>query len=84
MAFHPSAADDRRRLGLGKADPHSGWADAVAASAFAATGQPLLLTARDALPAATQDALARHGAPEALVVGGSGLRPATSRRTRRG
>ena len=51
------------------ADPAQAWPDAVAAAAFAAqTHRPVLLTATDALPAATRDALA--GRSHVTVIGG--------------
>jgi putative cell wall-binding protein len=54
------------------ADPARGWPDALsAASLAAATGRPVLLATRDALPADTVRALADLGIRETLVVGGS-------------
>ncbi len=52
------------------ADPARGWPDALAASALGGTaGVPVLLTAADALPEATADALA--GRSSVTVVGGT-------------
>jgi ABC-2 type transport system ATP-binding protein len=52
-------------------DPARGWPDAVSAAApAAATGAPVLLTATDALPPATLDALAAGGVTDVVVVGG--------------
>lgn len=48
-----------------------GWPDAVAVSALAAhQDAPVLLTARDALPAATTAALREVGVDEVVVIGG--------------
>ena len=53
------------------ADPLRGWPDAVAISALAAHERhPILLTARDALPAATHRLLERSGVEEVVVIGG--------------
>ena len=54
-------------------DPTRGWPDALAVAPWAAaTAVPLLLTARDALPPETADALARRRVTAATVVGGQG------------
>lgn len=50
-------------------DPARGWPDAVAVGALAAAqGRPILLTAPDALPQETRDAL--DGVDELVIVGG--------------
>lgn len=51
-----------------------GWPDAVAVSALAArTHRPILLVARDAVPAATAQALAALQADEVTLVGGTAV-----------
>lgn len=53
------------------ADPARGWPDALAASPVAALqGWPVLLVARDTLPAATASALQELRPLEAVIVGG--------------
>ena len=52
-------------------DPNEGWTDAVVAAAYgAADGHPILLTAPEAVPAQTIQALQNLGATDALVLGG--------------
>lgn len=52
-------------------DPLRGWPDAVSIAGVAAfRGHPVLLTQRDALPAATSDALARLRPAAATIIGG--------------
>jgi hypothetical protein len=54
------------------ADPNRGWPDAVAVSGLAARdGVPILLTAGDALPAGTREALARLQSRQITIVGGT-------------
>ncbi|QBI20631.1 cell wall-binding repeat-containing protein [Egibacter rhizosphaerae] len=58
--------------GIDPDDPTSGWEDAVAVSALAAfTEAPILLTATDALPGDTADAL--QGRADVDIVGGSAV-----------
>lgn len=58
------------------ADPSRAWPDSLLASYFgAATGQPVLLVAPDALPDATAGALA--GATQVTIIGGEAAVPAT-------
>ncbi|MFP5322032.1 MAG: S8 family serine peptidase, partial [Acidimicrobiia bacterium] len=53
--------------------PSRGWPDAVAVSALAAQqGRPILLTTRDAVPAATASAMAQLGTSAVTIVGGTG------------
>lgn len=54
-------------------DAARGWPDAVAVSALAAQqGRPILLTARDSLPPATEGALAALDVASITVIGGTG------------
>lgn len=72
---YATAADGSDRFGSGVATAFvvtgEGFADALAASAAAgAAGAPVLLTAREHLPAATADALRRLAPRKIVVVGG--------------